>query len=153
MDGLTIREATHDDVEGIVAVLADDTVGGHGNTTAPEARPGYLAAFERIAASQGDRLYVAVLGDAVVGTFQTTMITVMNRFGRPDMTVESVHVAARMRGRGVGAAMMEHAIAEARRLGAGRVQLTSNAKRTDAHRFYERLGFAKSHVGFKLRLD
>jgi hypothetical protein len=32
------------------------------------------------------------------------------------------------------------------------VQLTSQKRRTDAHRFYERLGFARSHDGFKLML-
>lgn len=32
------------------------------------------------------------------------------------------------------------------------VQLTSNAACKDAHRFYERLGFAQSHLGFKLKL-
>ena len=29
------------------------------------------------------------------------------------------------------------------------MQLTSNASREDAHRFYERLGYAPSHIGFK----
>jgi hypothetical protein len=33
------------------------------------------------------------------------------------------------------------------------VQLTSDNSRADAHRFYERLGFVASHVGFKLALD
>jgi hypothetical protein len=32
------------------------------------------------------------------------------------------------------------------------VQLTSDASRTDAHRFYQRLGFEPTHVGFKLTL-
>jgi hypothetical protein len=32
------------------------------------------------------------------------------------------------------------------------VQLTSDNTRTDAHRFYERLGFARSHTGFKIQL-
>jgi hypothetical protein len=34
-------------------------------------------------------------------------------------------------------------------LGAPLVQLTSDAARSDAHRFYLRLGFIDSHVGFK----
>lgn len=152
LSGLLIREAREADIDGIVAVLADDTVGGHGNTTDPAARPGYLAAFARIAASPNDRLYVAEFDGEVVGTFQTTIITVMNRHGRPDMTIEAVHVRAKMRGKGVGAAMMRFALDEARRAGVGLVQLTSNAKRVDAHRFYERLGFGKSHFGFKMRL-
>jgi GNAT superfamily N-acetyltransferase len=152
LPGLLIREALEEDIEGIAAALADDTVGGHGNTTDEAARSGYLAAFARIKASPNDRLYVAELDGEVVGTFQTTLITVMNRHGRPDMAIEAVHVRAGMRGRGVGAAMMRFAIGEAERAGAGLAQLTSNAKRTDAHRFYERLGFVKSHFGFKMNL-
>jgi hypothetical protein len=34
-------------------------------------------------------------------------------------------------------------------VGADLVQLTSDARRADAHRFYERLGFTGSHIGFK----
>jgi len=48
--------------------------------------------------------------------------------------------------------MMRWAIERCRERGCGVVQLTSNKKRVDAHRFYERLGFAKSHEGFKLYL-
>lgn len=152
LPGLRIREAREADIDGIIAVLADDTVGGHGNTTDPAARPGYVAAFARIAASPNDRLYVAELDGEVVGTFQTTLITVMTRHGRPDMTIEAVHVRAKMRGKGIGAAMMRFAIEEARRAEVSLVQLTSNMKRVDAHRFYQRLGFVQSHAGFKMRL-
>jgi GNAT superfamily N-acetyltransferase len=48
---------------------------------------------------------------------------------------------------------MEDAIGRARGLGCYRVQLTSNAARSDAHRFYGRLGFVPTHVGFKMPLD
>jgi GNAT superfamily N-acetyltransferase len=48
--------------------------------------------------------------------------------------------------------MIQWAIAKARQSGCGMVQLTSNKQRQDAHRFYERLGFSKSHEGFKYYL-
>jgi GNAT superfamily N-acetyltransferase len=48
--------------------------------------------------------------------------------------------------------MLEWAIAEARRRGCAVVQLTSDKTRTEAHRFYERLGFVASHEGLKLAL-
>ena len=51
-----------------------------------------------------------------------------------------------------GEKMMRFAMEEARRHGAGLMELTSNKRRPDAHRFYERLGFSKSHEGFKLEL-
>lgn len=149
---LTIRHAQLSDVPGIVAVLADDTVGGHGHSTESDALSGYREAFARIMASPNDTLYVAELGGEIVGTFQTTLITVMSRHAAPDMMLESVHVRAALRGRGIGEAMVNHAITEARRRGVRQVQLTSNMARVDAHRFYERLGFTKSHAGFKMKL-
>jgi GNAT superfamily N-acetyltransferase len=45
---------------------------------------------------------------------------------------------------------VEWAISQARERGAAMVQLTTDASRVDAHRFYERLGFVPSHVGMKL---
>ena len=48
--------------------------------------------------------------------------------------------------------MIEFAVERARQDGMRLVQLTSNAVRKDAHRFYERLGFTPSHIGFKLKL-
>lgn len=101
---LTIRQALMSDIPGIVAVLADDTVGGHGHSTEPDALAGYQAAFSRIKASANDTLYVAEIGGKIVGTFQTTLITVMSRHGAPDMTLESVHVRATRRGQGIGEA-------------------------------------------------
>jgi len=49
--------------------------------------------------------------------------------------------------------MIEAAIEEARKHGCRLVQLTSDSRRTDAHRFYDRLGFTPTHTGFKLTLD
>jgi GNAT superfamily N-acetyltransferase len=57
-----------------------------------------------------------------------------------------------LRGRGLGHTLMEWAIEEARRRGCALVQLTSDKRRDEAHRFYGRLGFTASHEGFKLRL-
>lgn len=150
--GLVIRPAVRADVPAIVALFAGDTLGGHGDTTDSQALPGYLAAFDRIEASPCDTLYVAELDGRVVGTFQTTLTTTMTGRGRPLLTVEAVQTDAAMRGRGIGAAMMRHAVADGRRAGARLVQLMSNKARGDAHRFYERLGFARSHEGFKLKL-
>jgi GNAT superfamily N-acetyltransferase len=149
---LVIRPAEAADVPAIVALHAADAVGGHGDTTDPAALPAYLEAFARIAASRCDALFVAEHGGAVVGTFQTTLTPMLTGRGRLVMTVESVQTRADKRGLGIGAAMLRHAIGEARRAGCALVQLSSNAARTDAHRFYERLGFARSHVAFKMKL-
>ncbi|MDP3898855.1 MAG: GNAT family N-acetyltransferase [Mesorhizobium sp.] len=129
-----------------------DTLGGHGNSNRAADMPAWLRCFEAIAASANDTLYVAELAGEVVGTFQTTLIMSMSSEARPNMVVEAVQTRADLRGRGIGEAMMRYAIERAREAGARQVQLTSNNARTDAHRFYERLGFIKSHAGFKMKL-
>ena len=149
---LVIREAGPDDVPAIVALFAADELGGHGDTTDPDMLPAYRAAFDRISASANDRLYVAERGGEIVGTFQTTIIPCMTGRGAPVFMIEAVQTRADLRGRGIGAAMMQFAVGKARVAGARLAQLPSNAVRTDAHRFYERLGFVKSHVTFKMKL-
>jgi GNAT superfamily N-acetyltransferase len=67
--------------------------------------------------------------------------------------VEAVRVHEAYRSCGVGHAMLAWAISEARQRGCALVQLTTDKTRTDAHRFYERLGFVGSHEGMKLILD
>jgi len=148
---LAICDARREHVAAIVDILRGDEV-GHGDAQGePDLAP-YLEAFERIAASPDNALYVAMIGDEVVGTFQRTLIPGLVARGRTRMKVESVHVRRELRGQSIGAAMMRFAIGEARRLGAGIIELTSNKKRPDAHRFYERLGFERSHEGFKMIL-
>lgn len=149
---LAIREARREDVAAIVALFAADETGGHGDTVDPAALPSYMAAFDRIAASPADTLYVAELGGEVVGTFQTTLTTTMTGRGSASLTVSAVQTRADMRGRGIGEAMMRFAIAQGREAGARKVQLSSNKVRADAHRFYRRLGFVQSHLAFKMTL-
>jgi GNAT superfamily N-acetyltransferase len=149
----TLRRARRDDVPALLALLADDDKASH-----PE-RDGtvggldvYLEAFDDIARDPLGGLWVAELDGRVVGTFQLMVLRhLANRGGRVAQ-IESVHVHSSLRGRGIGAAMMRFAVEEARRLGCHRVQLTSNKRRAEAHRFYGRLGFTASHEGFKLPL-
>lgn len=68
-------------------------------------------------------------------------------------TVESVRTASGLRGRGIGITLMEHAIELACRKGCVPMQLSTHRSRTQAHRFYERLGFKAEHVGMKLMLE
>ncbi|WP_457582914.1 N-acetyltransferase family protein [Ensifer canadensis] len=149
---LDIRKAERADLPDIIALFAADEVGGHGDTVEPEAFGDYLAAFERIKASPLQTLYVARLGEEVVGTFQTTLLTSLPGRGQPRLVIEAVQTRKDVRGRGIGARMMHHAIERAREEGVAKVQLSSNAARTEAHRFYERLGFVRSHYGFHIPL-
>ncbi|MDT9681877.1 GNAT family N-acetyltransferase [Streptomyces sp. TRM76323] len=150
MNDLEIRRATADDVPTIVAMLADDPLGAQRES--PDDLAPYLAAFERVAADPNQHLVVAVRDEQVVGTLHLTVIPGLSRRGATRSLVEAVRVHADARGSGLGTRLVEWAIAESRRQGCTLVQLTSDATRTDAHRFYDRLGFTASHVGFKLAL-
>ncbi|MBM7049582.1 MULTISPECIES: GNAT family N-acetyltransferase [Rhizobium] len=149
---LIIREAQESDLPSLIALFAADTMGGHGDTTDPSAYDDYLRAFRAIAASPDQTLYVAELAGGVVGTFQTMVMTSLNARGSSVMIIEAVQTRGDLRGQGIGAQMINFCIAEAKGRGMRLVQLTSNAVRKDAHRFYERLGFKPSHLGFKMAL-
>ncbi|MBB5775296.1 GNAT family N-acetyltransferase [Nonomuraea jabiensis] len=145
------REARKEDVPAIVAMLADDHLGA-----TREGDPGderYLAAFERIDANPYDELIVAEQDGEVVGTMQLTYLAGLSRLGAERCQIEAVRVAATARGRGLGGRMIKWAVDRARERGCAMVQLTSDKSRTDAHRFYDNLGFTASHEGYKLSLS
>ena len=104
-EAIAIRIARREDVPAIVALFAADALGGHGDTTEPDALADYLAAFDRISASPQDRLYVAELDGEMVGTFQTTLMVSMSGRGAASLNVEAVQTRADMRGRGIGEAI------------------------------------------------
>ena len=147
MDTLVIRPATLDDVPTIVAMLADDPLGARRESPGD---PAYEKAFAVIDADPHQYLAVAEVGGEVVGTLQLTFIPGLSRRGATRALIEAVRVRADHRGAGLGKRLAEWAIEESRARGAALVQLTTDASRTDAHRFYERLGFTASHVGMKL---
>ncbi|MFF4270575.1 GNAT family N-acetyltransferase [Streptomyces sp. NPDC001536] len=150
MGDLEIRAAVAADVPVIVAMLADDPLGAHRES--PDDLAPYLTALERLAADPNQHLVVAVREDRVVGTLQLTIIPGLSRRGSTRSIIEGVRIHADERGSGLGTQLIEWAVDESRRQNCQLVQLTSDATRTDAHRFYERLGFEASHVGFKLPL-
>jgi GNAT superfamily N-acetyltransferase len=137
-------------VAAIVAMLADDPLGAQRES--PDDLTPYLTALERLASDPNQHLVVAVREGRVVGTLQLTVIAGLSRRGTVRSIIEGVRIHADERGSGLGTQLIDWAIDESRRQGCQLVQLTSDNTRTDAHRFYERLGFTASHVGFKLQL-
>ncbi|MEU0028678.1 GNAT family N-acetyltransferase [Streptomyces sp. NPDC006335] len=150
MGDLEIRPATTDDVPAIVGMLADDSLGAQRES--PDDLEPYLAALERLSSDPNQHLVVATRADRVVGTLQLTIVPGLSRRGATRSIIEGVRIHAEERGGGLGSRLIEWAIEESRRQGCQLLQLTSDNTRTDAHRFYERLGFTASHVGFKLAL-
>ncbi|MCX2967938.1 MULTISPECIES: GNAT family N-acetyltransferase [Streptomyces] len=150
MSALVIRRAAEDDLAAIVAMLADDPLGATRET--PDDLGPYRTAYAALAADPRQHLVVAERAGRAVGTLQLTVVPGLSRRGAERALVEAVRVHADERGSGLGSELVRWAVDEARRLGCALVQLTSDASRTDAHRFYERLGFTASHVGFKQTL-
>jgi GNAT superfamily N-acetyltransferase len=149
-DAVTLRPAVPDDLPEVVALLAADQLGVH-REAADDLEP-YRAAFDAITSDPAHLLLVADDTERVVGTMQLSFIPGLARRGAWRAQIEAVRVHGDVRGRGLGARMIGWAIEEARRRGCALVQLTTDKRRTDAHRFYERLGFVASHEGMKLAL-
>jgi GNAT superfamily N-acetyltransferase len=149
---ITIRRATRADIPAIVHLLADDPLGQKRERDEDPIPDAYYAAFERIDADPRNRLVVVEALGEVVGTLQLTMLPYLTHQGGTRAQIEAVRVDRRYRGRGVGHALFVWAIEQARNDGCRLVQLTTNAEREDAQRFYARLGFVASHVGMKLDL-
>jgi GNAT superfamily N-acetyltransferase len=152
-EGLLVRPAAEADLGRIVELLVLGAATGAGPQVedAADLAP-YSAALREIGDGGGGAVLVADLGGEVVGVCQLIVFRHLQSNGGRCAEIESVHVHPDHRGTGIGGALLGDAVGRARALGCYRVQLTSNAARQDAHRFYERLGFIPSHVGFKITL-
>ncbi|WP_354232647.1 GNAT family N-acetyltransferase [Arthrobacter bambusae] len=146
----SLRRATKADLPRILALLADDQLGAT-RENADDLVP-YQQAFDAIDADPAHLLVVGELAGDVVATFQLSYLPGLSRKGSWRAQIEAVRVSDVLRGRGVGALMIEWAVEQARERGCSLVQLTTDKSRTAAHRFYERLGFVASHEGMKLTL-
>ena len=151
-DQMTIRRATEADLPAIVRLLANDPLGKTRERYAEPLPEAYLKAFAAVQAQAGNAVLVAEAGGQVIGCLQLTFIPGLTRLGMTRAQIEGVRVDESRRGERIGERLFTHAIEAAREAGCGLVQLTTDASRPDAHRFYERLGFTASHVGMKLDL-
>lgn len=150
---MIFRDASLADLPEIVAMLADDDLSrGRENASLP-LDPRYEMAFSDINADPNQRLIVAERDGAVIGTMQLSFLPGIAFRGAWRGQIEAVRMATSVRGQGLGGQMIDWAVAECRARGCRLVQLTSMRDRLDAHRFYEKLGWTKSHFGFKLKLD
>jgi GNAT superfamily N-acetyltransferase len=149
---VTFRRAQAADLPAIIALLADDGLGRQREDPSLPPNQKYLDAFRALDADPHQLQVVAIVGGEVIGTLQLTFIAGLSRQGAWRGQIEGVRVSAAHRGSGVGQLMFEWAIEQCRAKGCSLVQLTTDKSRPDAHRFYEKLGFAGSHIGYKLTL-
>ncbi|MFB7211022.1 GNAT family N-acetyltransferase [Streptomyces sp. NPDC056255] len=147
---MILRTATRTDLPAVLALLADEErVVDPASVVVDDA---YERAFTAIESDPRNEMLVLVDGDTVLGCAQATYIPGLGRGGAERVLIEAVRVRADRRGGGLGRELMKQAVDRARLRGCGLMQLTSGKRRADAHRFYESLGFARSHEGFKLAL-
>src|SRR5690348_15494964 len=141
MSQLVFRRARAEDLAAITQLLVDEVLGRTREDSSAKVGEGYTAAFAAIDADPHQLLVVADDGNEIIGTLQLSFIPGLARKGAWRGQIEAVRVASSRRGRGIGKEMMEWAISECRRRGCSHVQLTTDKRCTDAHRFYDRLGF------------
>lgn len=146
---ILFRDATFADLPAVVAMLADDHLGTGREDASLPLDPRYLDALEAIQANPDQRLIVACEEGRVVGTLQLSFLPGISKRGAWRGQIEGVRIVADRRGGGLGEQLMLWAVDQCRLKGCRTVQLTTDKRRAAAHRFYERLGFTPSHVGYK----
>jgi len=148
---IEFRDAAEADLPEIVRLLADDRF-GRGRERDETPLPECYAQGFRAMLAQGGRLILAEQDGTVVGCLQFNVLHGVSQQGQSRAQVEGVRVDSARRGGGIGAALMRHAMEEARAAGCGVMQLTTRTDRTEAQGFYARLGFTHSHAGMKAAL-
>ncbi len=148
---ITIRPARRDDVGAIVAMLADDALGAARERIEDPLPAVYVRAFDLVDRDPNIQLVVAEEEGVVVGCLQLCLLPGLSSQGATRGLIEDVRVASHRRGRGIGEQLVRWAVSEAQARGCKLIELLTHHTRTDAQRFYERLGFQRSHVGMTMR--
>ncbi|WP_374520800.1 N-acetyltransferase family protein [Hydrogenophaga sp.] len=142
---VTIREARDADLPAVLALYAQPGMDDGDVLTPDEAR----AIWQQFARYPSYRLFVAEdTGGEIVATYALLVMHNLAHRGTPSAIAEDVVVSPTQQGRGIGRALMAHALAQAREAGCYKLALSSNAKRESAHAFYRSLGFQQHGLSF-----
>lgn len=147
-----IREARFEDLPRIIRMIDEDDLGTTGDRYTEPLMKCYEDAFREITEDKNSVILVICVCGSVFGSLQLTFTRYLSHMGGLRATIENVHAASDMQGRGLGTKLMNAAIDLAKKRGCRIVQLTTNKTRKDAHRFYHRIGFESTHEGMKLYL-
>ncbi|MGY4365532.1 ribosomal protein S18 acetylase RimI-like enzyme [Bradyrhizobium sp. LB1.3] len=150
-ESVSIRPARREDVAAIVAMLADDRLGSARERVEDPLPAVYYEAFARVERDENLQLVVAESEGRVVGCLQLAILPGISSQGGMRGLLEDVRVASDCRSRGIGEQLVQWAVTEAKARGCNLVELLTHRTRTDAQRFYKRLGFTSSHVGMTVR--
>ena len=147
--GVRIRDAQVEDAATLVTLATLGSLEPDALDRADGDLEGCRAALAELAGRPDNRVLVAEVDGGVVGMCQLIMFRHVQRGGGLCGELESLHVHPDHRSSGIGGRLLEAVVEIAWDSGCYRVQLTSNIARVDAHRFYQRHGFAPTHVGYK----
>ncbi|MEQ9103266.1 MAG: GNAT family N-acetyltransferase [Rhodothermales bacterium] len=146
------RTAVKEDLGTLIWLLSDDALGATREHADAERMQDYSAAFDAISGDPNNQLVVAEREGTVIAVLQLTYIPNLTYTGSWRAQIEGVRVDRNERGRGVGRALVQHAIQLASERGCLIVQLTTDKRRPAALEFYRELGFEATHEGMKLWL-
>jgi len=149
---VTFRIATEEELDRVVEMLADDVLGNSREQYEQPLPDSYIKAFQAISKDPNNELVVVVLGNEIIGVLQITYTPYITHQGGWRATIEGVRTSSLVRGKGIGSEFIQWAIQRAKERGCHMIQLTTDKKREDALRFYQRLGFEASHEGLKLHI-
>lgn len=141
---IDMRQALAADISAVLALYAQPAL-DDGKVLGEAAAQQLFAQFSRY---PNYRLFVATEDSAVVGSYALLIMHNLAHRGMPSAIAEDVVVAPSNQGNGIGRRMMTHALTEARLAGCYKLALSSNRKRTQAHAFYESLGFDQHGLSF-----
>ncbi len=132
MRDFLIRDFLAGDAEACAAIF--DRAWHAGHPYAPRAIDVIVLAAE----TEGERLFVAEVAGEIAG-----FVTLYE----PQSFVHHLYVDPARQGRGIGTALLAHAVARAFAHGAGRVSLKCQLRNTRALAFYRRLGWREGETG------
>lgn len=148
---LRFSKAEKEDISSIIALLANDKLGKLREDLQDPLPEKYITAFHNIDRDANQELIVVRNQDnIIIGTLQLSFIQYLTYQGGIRAQIEAVRILEQERGKGIGEKLFVWAINRAKEKGAHLLQLTTDKKRPEALRFYEKLGFKASHEGMKI---
>ncbi len=144
---MNIRRASEGDLDALLRLYEQLSPGNAGAD-----RPRASAALRLILDRDGVTLLVGEMDGRVIGTVTLVVVPNLTHNSMPWAQIENMVVDESMRGTGAGRQLIDECVRLAREAGCYKVQLQSAERRTGAHRFYDRMGFADSSAGFRLYL-
>jgi ribosomal protein S18 acetylase RimI-like enzyme len=152
MGELILREATAADVAALAALGRESFIDKFGHMYRAQDLAAFLeethspAAVAAELANPQRRYRLAEIDGSLAGYCKLAIPSTLAEYdtARNPIEIKQLYTAPGMTGRGIGAALIDWALAEARAHGADAIQLSVWSGNEGAQRFYARYGFAKA---------